>query len=315
MLTHDRVYLTYKRNFPILSPLKNEFSIKTCRRDKMDEQIERLRDIGDAIALHGRDVVEALIILVVGLIVAKMLAKFFRGVLEKLSLTPAIVSTVNNIIYVVLVIIAVAAALNQAGMDTIVIRRILLGISLAVAGLIVIFRPLIPTLPFKVGNTVEAGGLLGKVEATTVLNTRMRTFDGKTVFVPNSKILNDNVINYHFTPNRRIYLDVGIGYDQDLLKAKQVLETIMIEDPRVLATPRPIVYVVNLGKGCVELSGRCWVENLTYWRTRCELLEKIKLRFDQEGITIAFPQLDVHFHNKNASGDASGQTKVGFSVD
>jgi small conductance mechanosensitive channel len=121
------------------------------------------------------------------------------------------------------------------------------------AGVIAVFRPLIPTLPFKVGNTVKAGELLGKVEATTVLNTRLRTFDGKTVFVPNRKILNDDIINYHFTPSRRFTVKVNIKYDQDLMKAKQVLEAIMIEDPRVLAKPRPVVYLMSLEKGYMEL--------------------------------------------------------------
>jgi small conductance mechanosensitive channel len=272
----------------------------------METEIEKLREMGNAIALHGREIVEALVILVAGLIIAKMLGKLFKRILDKFTITPQMASTVSNIIYVVLVFITVAAALRYAGVEPIVIRRILLTISLVAVGLIVIFRPLIPTLPFKVGNTVEAGGLLGKVEATTLLNTRMRTFDGKTVFVPNSKILNDNVINFHFTPNRRISLEVGIWYDQDLLKAKQVLEEVMIEDPRVLVKPRPIVYVVNLNEGRVELSGRCWVENLTYWKTRCELLEKIKLRYDQEGIAIAFPQLDLHHHSEIPSPDYTG---------
>jgi small conductance mechanosensitive channel len=191
----------------------------------------------------------------------------------------------------------VAFALNVLGLHTIVVRRILLAVILAAIGLLVILRPYIPTLPFKVGNTIMTGDLLGKVEATTMLNTRLRTFDGKTVFVPNSKILNDYLINYHFTPNRRFEIDVGIGYDQDLLKAKRVLEELIVSDPRVLGTPRPIVYVTKLTDRCVELSGRGWINNLKYWRTKCDLLEKTKLRFDKEGIKIAFPQRDIHIRN------------------
>ena len=136
------------------------------------------------------------------------------------------------------------------------------------------------------------------MEATTFLNTRLKTFEGLTVFVPNSKIFNDYVTNYHFTPTRRVKVDVGIGYDQDILKAKRIMEAIMIEDPRVETKPRPAVYVLNLADSCVELGGRCWVENLKYWVTRCDLIEKVKLRFDQEGITIAFPQRDVHLYHE-----------------
>lgn len=118
-------------------------------------------------------------------------------------------------------------------------------------------------------NSIKTGDLLGKVEATTFLNTRLRTFDGKTVFVPNRKILDDYLINYHFTPTRR-----------------------------VKTTPRPVVYVLNLADSYVALGGRCWVDNLKYWVTKCELAEKVKLRFDREGILFAFPQRDVHLYYK-----------------
>jgi small conductance mechanosensitive channel len=119
------------------------------------------------------------------------------------------------------------------------------------------------------------------------------------------------VINYHFTPNRRFNLDVGIGYDQDLIKAKQVLEAILIEDPRVMKTPRPVVYVTNLAESCVELSARGWVPNMKYWKTRCDLLEKAKLRLDQEGIKIAFPQRDVHLYHETASpGFPEGEHQI-----
>ncbi len=274
----------------------------------MESQFAKYKAIGDLIVSQGQDFVLSLIILVVGLIVIKILTKLFRQMIGKFIFRPQMASTVSNIFFVILLLIVVASALEQAGMATIVIRRILIVIGLAVVGLIAVFRPLIPTLPFKVGNTVKFGDLLGKVEATTILNTRIRTFDGKTVFVPNSKILNEFVINYHFTDTRRIKVDVGIRYDQDILKAKQVLETIMIEDPRVLLKPaRPTVYVLNMADNCVKLGGRCWVDNLKYWTTRCELIEKTKLRFDQEGIIIAFPQLDVHHFHGDVSPEFPGE--------
>ncbi|MBW1822420.1 MAG: mechanosensitive ion channel family protein [Deltaproteobacteria bacterium] len=273
----------------------------------MEGQFAEYKKLGEAIALHGQNFVQALIILVIGLILLKVLTKLLRRVLEKSALKPQMISTISSIFYMILLFTVVAAALQQAGMATIVIRRILIATGLAAVGLIAIFRPLLPTLPFKVGNTVKVGDLLGKIEATTILNTRMKTFDGKTVFIPNSKILNDYVINYHFTGTRRIKVDLGIGYDQDLLKAKQVLEAVMIEDPRVKVKPRPAVYVLNMANSCIELGGRCWVDNLSYWTSRCELLEKAKLRFDQEGITIAFPQLDVHHYHGDVLPEFHGE--------
>jgi len=165
------------------------------------------------------------------------------------------------------------------------------------AGLMIFLRPFIPSLPFKVGQTIKAGNLLGKVEAITLLNTRLKTFDGKTFFVPNRQILNDIVINYHFTETRRVKIDVRIRYDQDLIKAKQVLEAVMVEDPRVKTKPGPVVYTLNLADSSVNIGGRCWVKNKDFWVARCDLIEKTKLRFDNEGIQFAFPQLDLHINS------------------
>jgi small conductance mechanosensitive channel len=264
----------------------------------MDQQFSRLERMSDVMTLYGQEVLWALAILVVGLIAAKQLVKLLRLALQRFGVKQPLISTVGNVVHVILLVFVSVMVLQQLGLESILIRRTIIFITLAVVGLIVLFRPYIPSLPFKVGNTIKTGDLFGKVEATTFLNTRLRTFEGLTVFVPNSKILNDYVINYHFTPTRRIKVDVGIRYDQDVLKAKQVLESIMIEDPRVKSKPRPVVYVLNLTDGCVKLGGRCWVDNLKYWVAKCDLTEKVKLRFDREGIVITFPQRDVHVYHE-----------------
>ena len=266
----------------------------------MEKNILELEQFQEVVEVYGLHLLLALALLVAGLIAAKFAQKYLKYLLRRFILNEAMVATIANIGFILIIRFVVIFALHLVGMHTIVVRRILIALILAAVGLVVVFRPLIPTLPFKVGNTIKVGDLLGKVEATTLLNTRLKTFDGKTVFVPNSKILNDFVINYHFTPYRRFEVDIGIRYDQDLLKAKQVLEALMTEDPRVLPTPRPTVYVTNLADNCVQLSGRGWIENVKYWKTKCDLLEKAKLRFDQEGIVIAYPQRDVHIYYETA---------------
>ena len=193
----------------------------------------------------------------------------------------------------------VAFAAIELGMAARPVIRFLVILTLAAVGMIMVFRPLLPTLPFKVGNTVKFGDLLGKVEATTVLNTRLKTFDGKTVFIPNRKIVNDDVINFHFTPTRRFTIKVNIKFDQDLMKAKQIIESIMVEDPRVRVTPRPVAYLMSLEKGYMELQGRGWTDNVKAFVVTRELLEKTKLRFDQKGFALAVPQLQVHYSLKN----------------
>ncbi len=277
----------------------------------MEDQMTRLERLRDVMILHGLDLIWGLIFIVIGAITIKYINRGVRILLKRFSVKEPILSTVCNAIYVFMLIVLISGALVEIGLDQRVVFRTLIIVALAAVFLILIIRPYIPTLPFKVGQTVKAGDLLGKVEATSLINTRLRTFDGKTFFVPNQKIVSDIVQNYHFTPSRRIKLNVGIRYDQDLMKAKQVLEAIMIEDPRIKVSPRPVVWVLDLTNGCVELGGRCWVENLKYWRTRCELLEKIKLRFDAEGIVIAHPQLDIHHYYERGLPPSNMESREG----
>lgn len=261
----------------------------------MDNQT-RMQRFSELMTNQGPEVIMSLLVLVVGLLVVKWVARNLKTGLGKVIKNTTIVAIISNIVGIVLLAIVITSASLEAGLKLEPVISALTVISLVAVGVIILFRPLIPTMPFKVGQTVKAGNLLGKIEAMTVLNTRMRTFDGKTFFVPNRKILDDIVINYHFTQTRRIKINLGIRYDQDLMKAKRVLEEIMIADPRVKAKPAPVVYVLNLSNNCVELGGRCWVANAKYWVAKCDLLEKTKLGFDHAGIVIAYPQMDIHHY-------------------
>lgn len=261
----------------------------------MDDQFSRLQNLGRLMQDHGLEMITALIFLIVGLFFTKWAVNGLKNLLGKFIKNASTISIVSNSVGVFLLGIVITAASMEVGAKPGPLVALMMIIVLCAIGIIVIFRPLIPTLPFKVGNTVKAGNLLGKVEATTVLNTRLRTFDGKTFFVPNRQILDDIVINYHFTKTRRVKIDVTIRYDQDLIKAKRALESLMIEDARILPKPNPQVYVLELGPNGVRLGGRCWVNNLKFWVTKCDMLEKTKLRFDREGIEFAYNQLDVNY--------------------
>jgi small conductance mechanosensitive channel len=263
--------------------------------------IDDYERIGAVMTDYGLEMMQALVIIIIGLLLSKFTGRLFKRLQKRFRSKKTTIAVIGNIVQVILIYLAVFGALTTMGYESVTARRLLNVIGLTLIGTIMIFRPYLPTLPFKPGDTIKVGDLFGKVEATTVLNTRLRTFDGKTIFIPNRKILNDDVQNYYYTPHRRIYLNINIRYDQDLMKAKQTLEGLMIEDPRVLDKPRPVVYVLNLSRNCVEIGGRCWVSNVKYWVTRCELLEKIKLRFDTEGVAFAFPQLDIHVNQHSAS--------------
>jgi len=156
--------------------------------------------------------------------------------------------------------------------------------------MLVIFRP------FKAGDFVEAGGTSGSIEAIRIFNTTLKTPDNKIVIVPNSKITGDSIVNYSAQEQRRVDLVFGIGYGDDLKKAKQILERILSEDPRVLKDPAPVVAVSELGDSSVNFVVRPWVKTSDYWNTYFDITEKVKLTFDREGISIPFPQRDVHVH-------------------
>ncbi len=272
----------------------------------MNSDLYKFQQFNNDMLLYGRDVVQGLFILVLGLLFIKFLMRYLKPLLRGIRIRDTWVSVIANAVYVLLLALVASAAFHHAGMQGIVIIRTLGAVAIALVGLIVIFRPLFPSLPFKVGDTVKAGGVLGKVEAITLLNTRVKSFDGRTVFVPNRMILNEVIENYHFTPSRQIRLVVGIGYDADLMKAKKIISEIIARDPRVLDSPAARVFVLNLAESCVEIAARPWVKNVDYWRTRCDFLEVIKLRFDREGINIAFPQRDVHIYNERVdAGDSS----------
>jgi small conductance mechanosensitive channel len=276
----------------------------------MQNDISRLRILGETLTQHGTSLVLALVILISGLLVARWLHNTLERRMRRLHPESKAAPLMCNLIYIAVIALTIMGTAVEMGAPPENLVRLTAIIMLIVVGVMIFLRPLIPALPFRVGNTVKAGKLLGKVEAISFLNTRLKTFDGKTFFVPNRKIVDDIVINYHFSQTRRVKIDLSIRYDQDLLKAKRTLEMIMVQDPRVKRTSAPVVYVMDLGANGVELGGRCWVDNKDYWVARCDLREKTKLIFDTEGLQFAFPQLDLHIE-PNAlqlveSGKSSG---------
>ena len=280
-------------------------------RDAPDQSLTdmpRLEQLSEVISRHGTEAAISLAILILGLLSARLIDKWLRIWLGRLIPAAQFVRVFCNLVYLGMVATVVAGAAVEFVVHPVNVFRFLTILTLVATGTMIFLRPFLPSMPFKVGNTVKLGDLLGKVEAITLLNTRLKTFDGKTFFVPNRQILNDVVINYHFTQTRRVKIDVGICYDQDLQKAKRLLEAVMTEDPRVKSKPGPAVYVLNLASSSIEIGGRCWVDNNNYWVTRCDLIEKTKHCFDTEGIQIAFPQLELHF-----DGNKPGN-RIGVSI-
>lgn len=249
----------------------------------------------------GTNILFALIILIVGVLVSKWVVSLVGKALGKSRLDSMLIGFLKNILRWVLLLFVFVAALDQLGVDTTSFIAVLGAAGLAVGlalkdslqnfssgVMLIIFRP------FKAGDYVEAGGTAGVVEEVRIFSTQMRTPDNRAVIVPNGEIYSGVITNVTAKPERRIDLVVGIGYDDDLREAKRILESIVTADERVLEDPAPLVAVSELGASSVDLLVRPWTKTSDYFATKCDLTEKIKLALDEAGISIPFPQMDIH---------------------
>ena len=160
--------------------------------------------------------------------------------------------------------------------------------------LIVIFRP------YKVGDYIEAGTNVGTVKDIQIFSTVLRTTDNKSIVVPNGSIMDGSITNYSEQPTRRIDIIASCSYEDDLDKVKQVLKTILDSEDRILTEPKPQIAVSELAESSVNFIVRPWVNSSDYLPVMYSLLEQIKKTFDQEGISIPYPQSDIHIHEKKA---------------
>ncbi len=250
---------------------------------------------------YGLKILAALLIFVIGKWAVKKLTALTKTVMEKANVDKTLVEFAESLVYFVLLMVVILAALNTLGINTTSFIAIFgaagLAIGLALQGslanvgaavLIIIFRP------FKVGDFVEAGGATGTVEDVNLFSTIIAPLDNRTIIVPNAAIVGGNIINYSMKPERRVDHVFGIGYDDDLKLAKNTLMEIMMSDARVLQDPAPFVAVSELGDNSVNFTTRAWVENADYWDVYFEMIEKVKLTFDEKGISFPYPQMDVH---------------------
>lgn len=257
---------------------------------------------------YGTNLIFAIVIFLTGSFIAKLTVKGVSRALGKTKLDEMLIRFVANILRWVLLLVVIVAALDQLGVDTTSFIAILGAAGLAVGlalkdslqnfasgVMLILFRP------FQTGDFVEAGGAEGVVEEIRVFSTQMRTPDNRTVIVPNSDIYSGKITNVTARETRRIDLIIGIGYDDDLRLAKTTLEGIVKADERVLDDPAPLIAVGELGGSSVDLLVRPWVKTSDYFATKCDLTERIKLALDDAGISIPYPQMDIHLNSEAAS--------------
>ena len=253
------------------------------------------------LSVYGLRLVVALLILFIGKKKKKKLGDFLGRILEKRSIDPTLIPFIRGIVHYLLLAVIFIAALGQIGINVTSFLAILgaagLAIGLALKDslsnfasgvMLIIFRF------FRVGDYVNVAGTSGTVETINIFNTELVTPDNQKIYVPNASIMGNQIVNVTANDTRRLDLVVGISYQDDIDRAKSVIKSVLDSEPRLLQDPEPVIAVSELGGSSVNLVIRPWVKTAEYWPIRFDLIEKIKTTLDQEGITIPFPQMDIH---------------------
>lgn len=258
----------------------------------------------------NRDIFSILLGILAGILIfwigrwfAKLATRYASRSMERAHVDSMAIRFLQTVVYFGAMGAVVIAALNAAGLHTTSLTALLASAGVAIGlalkdslsnlasgVMILLFRP------YTINNYVDAAGTSGLVEEVQIFNTILRTPDNVKVIVPNSAVINNNISNYSAYDKRRVDLVVGIGYDDNLGQARDILMHLMQSHPMVLPEPEPTVDVLELADSSVNLAVRSWAQGEDYWRVRSDLLEQIKLRFDKVGINIPYPQQDIHLH-------------------
>ena len=254
----------------------------------------------------GIKIVSALVIFIIGRMLAKWLTGIIRKVMSKSGMDVALVKFLGGIIYTVLLVAVILAAIDTLGVNVTSLLAILGAAGLAVglalkdslsnfaAGvMIMIFRP------FKIGDFVTVGGVSGVIDEIGLFCVLMHTGDNQRIIIPNSSVYGGTITNTSALPTRRIDLVIGIGYDDNIGTAKQIIESVIKADDRVLEDPAPTIAVSELADSSVNLVVRPWVKSEDYWAVRFDLTENLKVKLEEGGISIPYPQRDMHVYNYN----------------
>ena len=270
----------------------------------MDWDVSRLLNtIYGLLTVYGLRVIAAVVIFIVGRWVALGVAKLIKRIMIKSKVDETLVSFVRHLSYVAMLAFVVIAALNQLGIQTASFIAVLgaagLAVGLALQGslgnfaagvLMIIFKP------FKVGDFIDGGGVAGTVEKIEIFTTQLKTPDNKTIIIPNAKLTGDNITNFNVKGTRRVDFVFGIGYGDDIDKARGIIKEIIDQDERVMKEPEPVIVVSELGDSSVNFTVRAWTAVGDYWSFYFDTIENVKKQFDAQGVSIPFPQRDVHIY-------------------
>lgn len=271
----------------------------------MENLTSYLETIKDLVLKYGLQFLGALAILILGFILINAFSRRLRKTFEKRDMDPSLQSFLRGGIIITLKVLLLISILAMVGIEMTSFIAIMgaagLAIGLAMQGTLQNFAGGVIILlfkPFKVGDYIETQGYSGTVKEIQIFNTVLKTPDNKTIILPNSPVSTSSLINYSTEPQRRVEFTFGISYNDDIDKAKGILNQLIEADDRILTDPAPQIVVGGLADSSVNIIVRAWVNSADYWNVYFETLEAGKKAFDREGISIPFPQQDVHVYQK-----------------
>ena len=267
----------------------------------LEQVIAKVTELG---TIFGVKLLAAIVVFVLGRWLAIFLRNFLEKTMKRTDVDPTLIAFSTNLAYVAMFAFVIIAAMAQLGIQTTSFIAILgaagLAIGLALQGSLANFAAGVLMLlfrPFKVDDYIEGGGTAGTVKEIQIFNTILISPDNKTIIVPNAKMTSDKIVNYAQQGTRRVDMTFGIAYDSDIDHAKNILWDILNNDPRILPEPKPMVVVLALADSSVNIACRPWLNAADYWDFYFDMMETVKKRFDAGGITIPFPQRDVHVYS------------------
>lgn len=263
-----------------------------------------LAKVQEWIAFYGIKIIAAVVILIVGRWVARMVKKLIGRVLNSRKVDPTIVSFVEHLSYIAVITFVVIAAMAQLGIQTTsfiaVIGAAGLAIGLALQGSLANFAAgflMIIFKPFKAGDYIEGAGTAGVVEKIEVFTTTLNTADNKVIIIPNAKLMGDNITNYSAKKTRRLDVDFTVGGGNDIDKVRACLQEVVKRDSRILADPAAAVVLKDVKDGSLVFQVRAWVKGSDYADVYSDLVEAGNKRFGSQGISLPIPQRNVHVYD------------------
>lgn len=260
-------------------------------------------DLTDIVMTYGPRVVFAIITLIVGLWIVKILVNVIGKGLDKGDVDEALKGFLSSISGVLLKVLVYITALSVLGIEMTSFVAVLaaagFAIGMALSGTLQNFAGGVMILlfkPFKIGDYIDAQGHSGSVKEIQIFNTILTTPDNKTIILPNGPLSTGSMVNYSTEPKRRVDWTVGIGYGDDVDKAYEVIEKLLAGDDRILDEPKPFIAVKELADSSVNFAVRAWVNSADYWGVFFRMNEEVYKTFDKEGLSIPYPQTDVHIH-------------------